>query len=280
MSNTSLIPSKEEIDILQVIAKSAAESQHFTKMGGLPGIFTLALYARELGIPVLTALYGGLQNIQGRITMSAEMMNNLIRQKGHRLEIKESSEQKCQIKGTRKDTNEHYESTFTIQDAQRAGLIKSGGGWEKYPSQMLFARCISKLARRLFPDVIGGSYVDGELDDLIDDKRTKTVDAKVVPIEPEKVEHKAQKESRAIEEKVEFISSEDAEKIESLICPDDKEGPESYRTNLLKFFATKYKLAACEDFTAVPVKALKGIFKSVHSRNDFLITQQESQANG
>ena len=239
----------------------------------------------------MTALYGGLQNIQGRITMSAELMNNLIRQKGHTLEIKENTDTVCRIKGTRKDTKEHYEATFSMEDAKRALLVKEGGGWTKYPSAMLFARCISRLAKRLFPDVIGGAYVEGELDDATDDKKTKTIESKVIPMsEPIAIEAKAEPVSTSPfvqslvemeqEQQAKTISEQDCEKIEMLISPDDKEGPESYRTNLLKFFMVKYKLPACNSFADVPEKALKSIFSSVHKRNEFLMKQQEERVNG
>ncbi len=62
------------------------------------------------------------------------------------------------------DTQECYTASFSLDDARRAGLVRSGGGWEKYASDMLFARCISRLARRLFADVISTAYVEGEID--------------------------------------------------------------------------------------------------------------------
>ena len=280
MSNTSLIPSKEEIEILQLIAKSAAESNHFAKMGGLPGIFTLALYARELGVPIMTALYGGIQNIQGKITISAELMNNLIRQKGHTLQIKHSGEELCRIKGTRKDTNESHEEEFTMQDAVRAGLVKEGSGWKKYPSQMLFARCISKLAKRLFPDVISGSYVEGEIED-VKVKDEKTIDSKVIPISapPEiemKVEElKAEEETPKDKNPIVFISEAEAEMVDGLISPDDV----SYRAKMLEYFAHHYGLSSCIDFTQVPKRALPGILKSIHARNAALLKKEEAANN-
>ena len=176
----SLIPTKEELDIIQVMAKTAAESKYFDRMGGVAAIFSIALNAREMGIPVMTALHGGLVVVMGKVTMSAEMMNNLIRQKGHRLEILEASSSVCRIKGTRKDTGESYSCSFSMEDAKKAGLNKSGGGYDKHTDDMLFARCISKLKRRLFPDVATKAYVEGELDGEIEDE--------VKPQKPQKIE--------------------------------------------------------------------------------------------
>jgi len=49
-----------------------------------------------------------------------------------------------------------YTSRFTMEDAQRAGLIKTGSGWEKYPANMMRARAIGFCADIVFPDVLGG----------------------------------------------------------------------------------------------------------------------------
>lgn len=161
----ALIPTKEEFDIINMLSKTAAESAYFTKLGGLPGIMTIAFYAREMGVPMMTALMGGFSNIQGKITMSPELMNSLIRRAGHKMQILTSTNEICTIKGERIDTHETCTVSFTLQEARGAGLVKSGSGWEKYPSDMLFARCISRLRRRLFPDVATKCYVDGELDE-------------------------------------------------------------------------------------------------------------------
>jgi len=159
----ALLPSKEDIDVIQFMVKAAADSKYFDKMGGPAGIMTIALYAREIGLPIMSALMGGLQNIMGKITMSPETMNSLIRQNGHKIEIQQCDTNGCKIKGTRRDTGESYTASFTLEDARRAGLVKSGGGYDKYSEDMCFARCISRLRRRLFPDVASRSYVHGEI---------------------------------------------------------------------------------------------------------------------
>lgn len=159
-----LIPQGDELKAIETIAKYAVESKYFQSIGGIAGAFSIAMYARELGIPPMQALFGAFQNVMGKVQISPQMMNAMIRKAGHKMEIV-SNDQKCSIKGTRKDTGETFTSEFSVEDAKRAGIFKSGGGWDKYPSDMCFARALSRLARRLFPDVIGMSYVEGEFED-------------------------------------------------------------------------------------------------------------------
>lgn len=159
-----LIPTQAEIQAIEVMAKQAVESKFIEKLGGFAGAFSIAMYARELNVPIMSALFGGFSNIMGKITIAPQLMNAMIRRAGHKLKV-DSNDQRSIIVGTRKDTGETCEVSFSLEDARKAGLIKPNGGWEKYPSDMCFARALSRLARRLFPDVIGMSYVESEIED-------------------------------------------------------------------------------------------------------------------
>lgn len=50
-----------------------------------------------------------------------------------------------------------YTTTFTIEDAKRADLIKPKSGWEKYPANMCRWRAVGYCADIVFPDIIGGT---------------------------------------------------------------------------------------------------------------------------
>jgi hypothetical protein len=50
-----------------------------------------------------------------------------------------------------------YTARYTMEDAKRAGVVKPGSGWEKYPANMLRWRAIGYAADIVFPDVIGGT---------------------------------------------------------------------------------------------------------------------------
>lgn len=220
--SVALIPTKEEIDTLQVMAKAAADSRHFEKIGGYAGLFSISLYAREIGIPPMTALHGGLVPVLGKIAMSAEMMNSLIRQKGHRLDILKADALVCTIKGTRKDTGETYTCSFSIDDARKAGLVKGGGGYEKHTDDMLFARCISKLKRRLFPDIATKAYVHGEIEDVDPQDPVIESTSKIMTIDAEVVDV------------LSYITDQQQEQIIALIGDDA-----DFKRNVFKHFKVK-----------------------------------------
>lgn len=157
------IPTAHEMQVFQVLAKHASESKLYRNYGDENGIMITILAARELGISPMLALNGGLQLINGKMEISARLMNALMRRNGISITIKASTDTLCTVVGTRGDTGDTIISSYTIEDAQKAGLIKPGGGWIKNPKDMLFARAISRLARQLAPDIIGGCYVEGEI---------------------------------------------------------------------------------------------------------------------
>lgn len=187
MSLTTTIPTIEELNSYQMIAKVAASNMHWRKLGGdgtmesiVSTILSVMLLARELGISPMQAISGGINNVQGKFEISARIMNQLMRRHGHKIQVKILTDKICTIWGKRKDTGEEMTATYTIEEASRAGLIKSGskgpGAWLTVPQDMLFARCISRLARRLAPDCIGGCYVEGELQETVLGKQVETID--------------------------------------------------------------------------------------------------------
>lgn len=157
------LPSAQEIAVYEVWAKYAVDSQMYRSMGKEAGVMMILLAAREYGIPPAMALNGGLKLINGNVEMSARIMESLIRRAGHKIKIGVLDPEKCTVYGYRKDNGDTQWASFTIEEAKQAGLVKEGGGWKKFPMDMLYARALSRLARRLFADVIGVGYVQGEI---------------------------------------------------------------------------------------------------------------------
>lgn len=163
VSNRNGAPTTHEMTVFETMSHFAVNSKMYKGIGEQAGVMMIMLAARELGIPPMSALNGGLNIINGKVEISARMMNALIRKAGHRIETKESTDKQCILTGIRGDTGEALTASFTLAEAQQAGLVKVGGGWTKWPSDMCYARALSRLARRLFSDVIGIGYVEGEI---------------------------------------------------------------------------------------------------------------------
>ena len=68
---------------------------------------------------------------------------------------KQGKPERCRV-WMKRDNGHEYTAEFSMDDAKRASLIKSGGGWEKYPANMLRWRAVGFCADVVFPDVLGG----------------------------------------------------------------------------------------------------------------------------
>lgn len=158
------IPTEHEMMVYHTMAEQAITSKMYgNNYKDKSAVMMIMLSARELGIPPMQALNGGLNMIQGKVEISARMMSALIRKAGHKIKVQECTSNQCVLIGTRGDTGETQSSSFSVAEAQLAGLVKPGGGWVKWPKDMCFARALSRLARQLFSDVIGIGYVEGEI---------------------------------------------------------------------------------------------------------------------
>jgi len=177
------LPSAQELMVYETWAKTAAESKMYKGVGAEAGIMMIMLAAREYGIGPAQALNGGLHIIEGKVELSARMMSALIRRAKHSVRILECSDKICSLHGKRRDTGDEFTASFSIEEAQQAGLIKDKGAWKKTPKDMLFARAMTRLARQLFADVIGIGYVEGEISG--DDPK----DVQVTPINELQLEH-------------------------------------------------------------------------------------------
>jgi len=74
-----------------------------------------------------------------------------------------STDRECVIKCKRRGRAECVVK-FTVDDAERAGLIKPGSNWKKWPIEMLLARCMTRALRQVWRDKVGGRYTPEELE--------------------------------------------------------------------------------------------------------------------
>jgi hypothetical protein len=153
----------EDIDQLQMAVRKLLQTKHYQALGEA-GMFAVLQKAKSLKIDPVDALGGALYCLNGKVGMSAELMNTLIRSKGHSItKDAKSNDTICILHGKRVDNGDTWTESFSIDDAKRAGIYKDHSPWGKYPRNMCFNRALSNLARQLFPDVIKGCYEIEEL---------------------------------------------------------------------------------------------------------------------
>lgn len=158
------LPSVQELGVLIQVIGYITKGRKIQIQEG--DAMNLALTARGMGMDLMEAINGGLHIIEGKIEMAARMMAKRIVLAGHKYEIIELDEEKAVIKGTRGDDGREYTASYTVEQARKAGLVKERGNWDKHPEDMVFARAISRLGRRLFPEVTGMAYVEGEIREI------------------------------------------------------------------------------------------------------------------
>jgi hypothetical protein len=128
----------------------------------------------ELGIPATTALRA-IHIVKGRPVISSDLLVAMCIKRRDLCEYficTESTEEHATYETKRIGVSTPVRNTFTLADAQRAGLGGPQSNWAKYPRAMLRHRASAELARQVYPDIVLGLYVDAEEDDL----RGNTID--------------------------------------------------------------------------------------------------------
>lgn len=123
-------------------------------------IIVAAITGRHFGWDVLTAMRNG-HVIENQWAMKPEAMLGLVRQAGHSV-TSEMSPDGATVVGKRADNGDTMTVTFTMADAQRAGLANRGT-WKSYPQMMCYWRAIGMLCRLLFSDLTAGVHSTEEL---------------------------------------------------------------------------------------------------------------------
>jgi hypothetical protein len=145
----------------QWLAAAESESQHPDALGAAAAL-RLA-FARELGLPLTAA--AELSVIRGRLFLGALLLRALAERAGFRVVRVEGDDSSCTAAVLDAGGEELGRSTYTIERAQRAGLIKDRGGWVKNPDRMLWARAATEAIRDYAPEVAVGLGVIEELDE-------------------------------------------------------------------------------------------------------------------
>lgn len=129
-------------------------------------ILATILAGAELGMAPMQSVRA-IVIIKGKPTLSADAMGALVKRSEacEYLVLKLSDEKVATWETKRRGDPSPTTMSFTIQDAQRAGLVGGDGSmYKKYPAQMLRARCLAAICRAVYPDVCLGLYDPDELE--------------------------------------------------------------------------------------------------------------------
>jgi hypothetical protein len=107
------------------------------------------LWGAEIGLPPGCSV-NCVYKVGSKMSLSADAMVSIAKSDGWRFAIEHSDPpgQSCTVSAD-KEGEHPYSFTFTIDMAKAAGIYKKGGGWEKYPHDMLYARAASHVCRKV-----------------------------------------------------------------------------------------------------------------------------------
>ena len=192
-------------------------------------VLLVMLTGRDLGIPPTFAL-NLIYVVDGHPTLSAKLQLALLRRSGHKVEEVECSPDRVTLRGTHAITGDVVTATYTYAEAEKATYTSwegEGSGRRKvtkkltekdnwqYREDMLYARCSSRLSRRLDPMATGGMYAPEDFGGSEPGPGTVTVEVEASG--PVTVEAAAPAEPEpAAPEVVDALPVEDKEKTEYL----------------------------------------------------------------
>lgn len=140
------------------------ESRLYHRFGKREAIFAVIIRGREMGMTALTSL-DMFHVVEGKPTMNAHML--ISRAKAHPdcvyFRYVEGDDTYAIYETKNRLNPEPTRLKYTIEQAKRAGLIKSGSNWEKRPDEMLRKTAGVQLARIEYPEALGGLYAQEEL---------------------------------------------------------------------------------------------------------------------
>jgi hypothetical protein len=151
------------LDDLKRFAMAAAASGFVAKGDNRDTAIAKAMmiveYGAEVGIPPMASLQG-IHIIEGKPSMGAGLISSIVKGSGtHDYRIIKSSDLGCALDWYERRGSSWEkigESAFTLEEAKRAGLAGKHN-WKSYPSDMCFARALSRGSRRYCPHLFRGS---------------------------------------------------------------------------------------------------------------------------
>lgn len=122
------------------------------------GAYTIMIAGRELGLTSMQSIRS-LKMVEGNITMPAELMRARVKRSPSclYLQLIEATDKIVTYETHRRGEPHPVRMSYTIEDAQRAGLA-SKPNWQRHPRPMLLARGTSGICREVYPEAVIGIH--------------------------------------------------------------------------------------------------------------------------
>lgn len=147
------------------LAKMLYKSRLFGDFPNPEAILAIVMTGRTFGMDAVSSLRG-FHYIKSKAAPSSQLLIGLVKRhpacEWFRLVTFDDKEATWETK--RRDEPEPTRMTYTMQDANLAGLM-SNDNWKKRPKTMLRWRSGVELARVVYPDVVSGLCTKDELED-------------------------------------------------------------------------------------------------------------------
>jgi hypothetical protein len=121
--------------------------------------------------------------IEGKLTMRADAMLGRYLASGGKVKWTERTDKR--VAGVWTCDGNDVEIAVSLDEMMKNGVAIAGAGklkanWQKFPRQMLTARCISEAIRLLMPQIVAGIYTPEEVSDF--SNAEKNITPKPVPV--------------------------------------------------------------------------------------------------
>ena len=184
--------------------------------GDLNTAVMLIVTCKQYGLPI-TAL-SEVMEVNGKVGFWGRTKLGIVLKSGvcEYIIPTEQTDKKCTLETQRKGWPKPVSITYTLDQAEKAGLLARSDAWKKHPSDMLYWRAVSRIISQVYPDVIQGFATVEE------EEEHPQVEAVAVPQEIEMPKPKRVRKVKATAEE-----SSDAE--EAILPP--AEETETYNVN-------------------------------------------------
>ena len=180
---TTAVTVYERMNELSTAATALHASGFFSDVKTQAQAMVKVMAGAELGLPPFASM-SGIHIVQGKPVLGANLIATMVKNSGrYDYRIKHLDDRAC-VLSWYENGKPVGEAGFTIEEANAAGLTNKPT-WKAYASDMLFARALTRGARRYAPGIFGGApiYTPDEMG-VDTDEDGQIVQGEVVNVTP------------------------------------------------------------------------------------------------